>query len=104
MTDTPPAPADAGPPLPGTAYARSQLSFLLRASDVPHATMEPPDFSGCPLRGQIACLRNLLIIERAMFEASQKQDRPRWDELVRAHEREMAWLRSFEVHQKVRGA
>lgn len=103
MTDTLPAPADAGPPLPGTAYSRAQLPTLLRERDVASAATPAPDFTGCPLRGQIATLTNLLMIERAMVDAARDKDRAWWDELVRAHDQESRWLTAFQIHERVRG-
>ena len=106
MTATAPLqqPVDPGPPLPGTAYARSQLPIILRPQDAKSAAVTPPDFTGCPLRGQIGCLANILLLERAMLEASRTQNRPWYDELVRGHDQESRWLAAFLVHERVRGA
>lgn len=101
MTETTPE-AVLTPALPGEAYARRHLPMLLRDVDARQALLATPDFKACPLRGMIACLTNLLLIERAMLEASRLADRPRWDELERAHGVESGWLGSFQVLDRIR--
>lgn len=89
------------PPLPGERYQRHTLRMLVTDPDEAkriHAA--PPDFRGCALAGQIACLTNLLSIERSLprtLPADMRQASRDVIDLLRARAHEQHWLSRFEL-------